>query len=454
MYPLLYKTANLFIPGGIARHRRLQELNRNQWMSPEELRALQLTKIQRLVEHAYANVPFYQQRLKESGIYPNDIRTLEDFCQIPTLTKQDIRTHREAMVAENLPRSAIQREATGGATGEPLVFYVSDDFRRWNWAAAVRAESWYGHRPGEKEAWIWGADRDLPHWKRSRRLKARLKRQRWLNSFDMDGERMEAFAQMLERFQPALIVGYTSSMYLFAKYLENTNRTSIRPRAVETSAEKLYRFQRDTIERVFDCPVIDHYASRELGAIAAQCQDGRMHVFDDLRYLEVLTDGRTAEPGQVGNVVVTNLANDTMPFLRYETGDLAIRAEETCPCGRGLSLLQEIVGRSADIFTTPSGKLISGLYFVHRMRGAPGVRRFQVHQSSKDTIRIFVEPSDQGVNETWLEHRRQEFDAHVGKDTRVHLKIVDRIPATPAGKHLFTLSEVPVDLNRERIPSR
>jgi phenylacetate-CoA ligase len=143
-----------------------------------------------------------------------------------------------------------------------------------------------------------------------------------------------------------------------------------------------------------------------------------------------------------------------MPFLRYETGDLAIRAEETCPCGRGLSLLQEIVGRSADIFTTPSGKLISGLYFVHRMRGAPGVRRFQVHQSSKDTIRIFVESSDQGVNETWLEQRRQEFAAHVGKDTRVHLKIVDRIPATPAGKHLFTLSEVPVDLNGERIPSR
>jgi phenylacetate-CoA ligase len=454
MYPLLYRLANLFTPGGVSRHRRLQELNHNQWMSPEVIRELQLRKLQRLVEYAYTNVPFYRQRFEEIGVRPNDIRTLEDFGRLPTLTKQDIRTHREAMVAEKLPRSALHHEATGGATGEPLAFYVSDDFRRWNWAATVRAESWYGHQPGEKEAWIWGADRDLPDWKWWRRLKARLKRQRWLNSFDMDEERMQAFAQILEHFQPALIVGYTSALYLFTEYLENTKIRCIRPRAVETSAEKLHGFQRDTIERVFECPVIDHYASRELGAIAAQCLHGRMHVFDDLRYVEVLADRQAAESGQVGQVVITNLANDVMPFLRYETGDLAIRTEETCPCGRGLSLLQEVVGRSADIFTTPSGKLISGLYFVHRMRGAPGVRRFQVHQSSKDTIWMFVEPSDHGADETWLEHKRQEFDAHVGSDTCVHLKIVDRIPTTPAGKHLFTLSEVPVDIVGERIPSR
>jgi phenylacetate-CoA ligase len=154
MYSLLVKCARLLSPNGIARHRHLQELKRNQWMSPEALRSLQLQKIQRLVEHAYANVPFYRQRLMDTGMHPSDIKTLDDYHQLPVLTKQDIRTHREALVARNLPRRAMHLDATGGSTGEPLTFYLSDDFHTWNEAAAMRAESWYGYQPGKKEAWI------------------------------------------------------------------------------------------------------------------------------------------------------------------------------------------------------------------------------------------------------------------------------------------------------------
>jgi phenylacetate-CoA ligase len=453
MYSSFYKCVSLVFPGGIARYRRLHELNRSQWMSRQELRELQLRKIQRVVEHAYTNVPFYRQRFEEMGIDPSIIKTLDDFCRVPILTQQDIRTHREALVARNLPRRFIHPDATGGSTGEPLNFYVSNEFKHWNWAAAVRAESWHGHKPGYKEAWIWGADRDMPQWNWSRRLKARLKRQRWFNSFNMDEEKIEAFARMLARFQPELIVGYTSSLYLFATFLQKRNITSIRPRAVETSAEKLYDFQRRAIEQAFDCPVVDHYASRELGAIAAQCLAGGMHVFDDVRYLEVLTHGQAAKAGQVGEVVITDLTNYAMPFLRYKNGDLAIRVEQPCSCGRGLSLLQEVVGRTTDIFSTPSGKMISGLYFVHRMRGAPGIRRFQVHQTSKDSIKILVEESEERLDEAWLENRRQEFNVHVGWDTHIDFQVVDRIPATPAGKHLFTLSDVPVNLNGESIPT-
>jgi len=451
MYPLLLKYVRLLSPSGMARYRHLQELKRNQWLSPEELRTLQLQKIQRMVRHAYANVPFYRQRLTDIGMHPNDIKTLDDFHQLPVLTKQDIRTQREALVARNLPRRAIHLDATGGSTGEPLTFYLSDDFHVWNGAAAIRAESWYGYQPGHKEVWIWGADRDLPQWTWSRRLKARLKRQRWLNSFNLSEEQIETFARLVVRFKPKFIIGYVSSLYLFAKYLAKKGITDIRPQAVETSAEKLYDFQRALLEQTFDCPVIDHYASRELGCIAAQCLEGGMHVADDVRYLEVVTDGQPAEPGQVGEIIVTDLTNLAMPFLRYKNGDLAIRADEPCSCGRGLSVLREIVGRTSDIFTTPGGRLISGLYFVHRMRGAPGVRRFQVHQASVDTIDILFEASEEEIDEAWLESRRQEFQEHAGSDIRLCMKKVKQIPPTPAGKLLFTTSEVPVSLDGEKI---
>lgn len=445
MYPILYKYARAFSPANIVTHRCLQELERNQWLSPEGLRALQLQKIQQIVEHAYVNVPFYRQRFVEIGLHPGDIKTLEDFHQLPVLTKQDIRTHLEALVARNLPHRVLHPEATGGSTGEPLVFFVSDDFRRWNAAVTARARSWYGYQPGSKQAWIWGADRDLPHWRWSERFKARLRRQRWLHAFNMGKEQMETFAQTLVRFKPKFIFGYVSSIYLFARYLQG-EKITIRPEVVETSAEKLYDFQRELIEQVFGCPVVDLYGSREFGCIASQCLSGGMHIADDVRYVEIITDGQPAAPGQIGEVVITDLTNYAMPFLRYKIGDLASYTDKPCSCGRGLSVLREVIGRTTDIFTTPSGKLISGLYFVHRLRGAPGIERFQVHQPSKDTIEILFEASE-GVDETWLENRWREFQEHIGPDVRLYIKRVKQIPPTPAGKHLFTKSEVPVSFS-------
>ncbi len=452
MYPLFYKMANLLLdPDGIIKYKYLRELERNQWRSQEELEILQLDKIQKIVEHAYVNVPFYKQRLTKAGMHPGDIKTLDDFQQLPVLTKQDIRMHQESLVAKNLPQRAMHLDATGGSTGEPLSFYLSTDFKRWNWAASVRAESWHGHQPGNKEAWIWGADRDMPHWKWSKRLKARLKRQRWFNSFNMDENKMEEFAQVLVRFKPELLVGYTSALYLFAKYLEKRGIDDIRPKAVETSAEKLYDFQRTCLERVFACPVFDHYVSRELGCIAAQCPAGGMHVADDVRYVEVVANDRAAEPGQIGEIIVTDLTNFAMPFLRFKNGDRAVRADKPCSCGRGLSVLDEVVGRTADIFTTPDGKLISGLYFFHRLRGAPGIDRFQVRQLSDGAIEILFEALDEGVDENWLKDREREFREHFGEKTRLCFKKVQQIPPTSAGKHLFMISQVPVNLNGEQI---
>ena len=176
-----------------------------------------------------------------------------------------------------------------------------------------------------------------------------------------------------------------------------------------------------------------------------------MHVADDVRYIETVINGRAAEPGEVGEIVATDLTNLAMPFIRYKNGDLAIRSEKPCPCGRGLSVLEEVVGRTSDIFTTPSGRLLSGIYFVHRLRGAPGIDRFQVHQPSKDIIEILYEASRSGVDEAWLEDKQREFQAHLGRDVCLRFKRVEQIPPTRAGKHLFTSSDVPLALGGKEI---
>jgi len=162
MYTLLYKYATLVRPSGRTVHRNLKELMRTQWLTAEELRVLQLHKVKRLVEHAYTNVPFYTQRFQEAGIHPNDIKTLDDFRQIPVLTRDDIQCNLESLVATNFPHSALRYDATGGATGEPLGFYHTMEHAYWKWAGELRILNWFGFEPGRKQAYIMGRDFVVP----------------------------------------------------------------------------------------------------------------------------------------------------------------------------------------------------------------------------------------------------------------------------------------------------
>jgi len=448
VYSLLYKYAGLLRPSGRRVHRNLKDLLYTQWLPLEELQALQLRKIQHLVAHAYTNVPFYRQRFQEAGIDPSDIKTLDDFRRIPVLTRDDVQRNLKSLVAKNIPSSALRPDATGGATGEPLRFYNTIEHIYWKWAGQSRIRSWFGLEPGCKQAYIAGRDFAIPH-ARSEKIRVWFRRQKWLNSFDMSREKMQAFAETLVRFQPQLIVGYNSSLWLFAQYLEQTGFTGIHPKVVIGAADKLYDFERELIEKVFGCSVRDCCSGREVGVMAVQCPEGSMHVPAELNYLEVIANGQPAKPGELGEVIVTSLTNFGMPFIRYKNGDLARPEDQSCPCGRSLPVLRELVGRTSDFFTTPDGRLISGLYFVRKMRGCPGVKRYQVHQSSVDKVEIIFEARDD-LDQDWLESRRREIQAHLGASVELSLRRVDHVPITPGGKRLFTTSAVPVDLSDGR----
>jgi phenylacetate-CoA ligase len=443
MYSTLYKYARLALPSGRALRRNLNELLRTQWLSKEEVQTLQWSKIKRLLEHAYSNVPFYRQRFDDIGLHPNDIKSLADFRQIPLLSRAEVKENLESFVAVNFPRDRLGKDATGGSTGEPLNFYYHPDWRYWNWATAFRVQNWYRIQPGCRQAWIAGRDFVAPA-KLSQKIRVWFRRQKWLNSFDMSEDKLHAFAETLVRFKPEFIIGYNSSLWLFAQYLEQQGITEIYPKAVQGGAEKLYDFQREVIERVFNCPLIDYYASREIGVMAAQCPEGSIHVSAEICYLEVVDDnGQPAMPGEIGEVVVTDLVNWAMPFIRYKNGDMASLEDHPCRCGRGLPVLRELAGRTSDFFTTPEGKIISGLYFVHRLRGWPGVKKYQVHQSAEENIEILFEAGND-LDQEWLENRRQEFQANLGSSVKLSFKKVDQIPPTRAGKHVFTTSKVPL----------
>jgi phenylacetate-CoA ligase len=326
---------------------------------------------------------------------------------------------------------------------------IDDEGQQWKRACTLRADEWSGWRFGERVARLWGGP---THRKRGWRGLLRnevLERAVWLDTLHLDEPALAAFAEQLRRRPPSLLFGHAHSVYLFAEYLRQAGGAPIRPRGIITTAMVLHPWQRRSIEDVFGCPVTNRYGCEEVSLIACECEqhDG-LHINADSLYVEVIRDGRPAEPGEPGSVVITDLANRAMPLLRYQVGDVAVRSERRCPCGRGLPLLEQIEGREADYVTTPAGELISGISLTdHFACRVPGIVQLQIIQ---ETLRQFrfrvVRGPDFGPHS--LEQMRALVVERFGPDVAWECQYVERIPQEPSGKYRFCISKVPNPFTR------
>jgi phenylacetate-CoA ligase len=142
-----------------------------------------------------------------------------------------------------------------------------------------------------------------------------------------------------------------------------------------------------------------------------------------------------------GRILVTDLTNYTMPFLRYQLEDIGSWAEGLCACGRPFRRLAKIWGRSTDFVVTPQGKIIHGEYFTHLFYGLPQIQTFQLVQETRESVRLeyVLRP---GVTEFPLEELHRRTQAVLGASVLCEIKRVDQISRPASGKHRFTISKV------------
>ena len=440
MYARLYRGLRLFAPSGWKTRKHLHDLEQIQWWSRADLEVWQFSRIRQVVRHAYEHVPYYRQRFLQEGIHPEDLKTLEDFRALPFLTREDVNAHLHDLVATDF-RGKFHSKTTGGSTGQPMRFF--NEYSFWRKAVLLRGHLWYGIQEGEKSAWVMGDLRDMPEWSWQRRWRAAISRKRYLNAFSMTEAKMQDFAQMLVRWQPARIRAYPSALHLFARFLREHRIKGIRPRLIETTSEKITEPQRELIEEVFQCPIVDCYASLEFGTIAYQCEAGKLHVCEPC-YLEIVADRRAVDPGQMGEVVITSLDQFAMPFIRYKIDDMGVYESDPCPCGRGLPVLCEIVGRKSDFLVSDEGCFVHGQFFARIFRLKPEIARYQVYQADRRHLEVRL-VCRQFVSDEWLKGVQREIENRFGKSMLVSLKVVDRIELTRAGKHRIIISEVKPD---------
>ena len=429
--------------------RHLRELEESQFYSPDRIADLQMERLKRLLMHAFRNCPFYTQRFNEAGFDPARMQTPDDLRLLPVLTKKDIQDNLEQLTARNLHPSDLVPDKTGGSTGHPLNFFINQDRVYSRNAAALRHDRWTGWDIGHKVAYLWGHHGDLSmvNQFKSRIRNFVLHRSLILDATSITTPKLAQFRKDLLRFRPLIYVGYANSVYLYARFLKETSVTEYhRPTAIITSAEMLDPEQRRIIEEVFECKVFNRYGSRETSIIASECdRHTGLHVCAETIYLELIADGRPARPGQLGKIIVTDLMNYGMPFIRYRIEDIGRPSEQqTCSCGRGLPLLDMAAGRVTDFLLTPEGKIISGPSMAHTLvANTPGLAQAQLVQEKKDELVMKIVRGEKFSDES-VKYLEREVTRFFGPTVKLKLEYVESIPPEASGKYRFSVSKLDV----------
>jgi phenylacetate-CoA ligase len=422
--------------------RYLRTLERTQFDAPDVVRERQLTAVRQIVRHAWETVPFYRDRWAAAGLHPDAVRSLDDLRQFPVLTKNDIRAAGDRLRSDAC-RGPMTRKTTSGSTGVPLTIAVDDDAMAWKRAYTLRSDQWSGWRLGQRVARLWGhGTAEAGTW-RDRLWRRVVLRERFLNTLGIDRTGLKAFADRLRRRPPGLLFGHAHSLYLLAAFVRKYCAGAIRPTGIVSAAMTLHAWQRCVIEEAFGRPVTDRYGCEETSLIACECEEHRgLHLNADGVFAEVVPDERlNAGPG-AGRLLLTDLTNRAMPLVRYQVGDVVVPTDRRCPCGRGLPLIERVVGREADYVLTPGGMLISGIsltdHFATEIRGAAQV---QIVQEKLTFLRLRMVPGDGFGPDS---HRqietlvRNTFGPRMG----YAVELVDAIPQEASGKYRFCVSPV------------
>lgn len=428
---------------------RLRHLERTEWRSLDEIEAMQAGDLRRLLRHAYTNTPHYRAQFEAAGITPNDIRDGRDLSRLPILNRSDAREAGDRRTSRSPPLPTVMK-ATSGTMGQPLVFGYDADSEYWRQAIKLRGYGWAGYRPGDRSLHYWGAAaaKNPSRFTRSKiALDRQIRRETYVNCTVRDDASMRAAVDEIRRVRPKVMLCYTQAGADLARYINDHALRAWGEIAVICGAERLFPADREALRAAFGDGIFETYGCREVMLIGAECEahDG-LHLSAENLLVEVIVRDeageRAAQPGEIGEVVITDLHNFGMPFIRYANGDLAqAGAAGLCACGRALPKLGAVEGRVTETLRDGAGGRVSGLVFnvMFASALAASVRQFQAvqHKDGSITLKLVpLRPLDAAAHESI-----KTTCARYLKGVTVRTEEVGEIPVGKSGKRQVVVVE-------------
>lgn len=355
-----------------------------------------------------------------------------DLDSYPVLCKKQI-TH--SMKDFILPNVRLSWRSTSGSTGIPFKFPKDREATAHMDAIMYHFYSWHGIEVGDKQARIWGAKLGLMG-RLFEKIKDCILNRKRLSAFRMDDLSCSQYFNKLRKYKPKYFYSYANAMYQFALSLERQGldgRLLDIPVAICTG-EVLFPFQREKIEAVLGCKVVNEYGTTENGIIAFECEYKKLHIAPTIE-VEILNP----DTNGYGNVVVTELNSKVIPFLRYNTGDIARISDNICECGKPYHVLELKEGRQHDIIICPDGKIVYASLLSYVLKKY--VIKFKAIQEKIDLIQINIVP----IVEYSKAHENKiitDLTNCLGPDIHISITVFEDILPEKSGKLRYFESKV------------
>ncbi len=430
MNPILIASIFLSKPrGGFVTNRLLNLLTKSQWTDRTNIEYIQQQKLAEVLNYARFNVPYYHSYSGWTECPPNELHNR--LQQYPILSKDEIRSNPSAMHSIVDSQSCMSKSSTGGTTGQPIEIWRSRYHLAIAAAAYWRGLSWLGIMPWFRNVSIRTVSKSSWYG----HLRLTLARTMVIDAFGKQHSDLLPASRRIQRFRPKYVTGYVSDILAIGKAC---HETGISVDTVLTTGEMLYPHQREEIKRLYGAKVSSYYGCNEVGAMAFECDHGQMHVTDEHVIMEVVNDDGIPVWDEPGRILLTDLDNHLTPFIRYDVGDIGVLTRNSCPCGRNLTVLQEIDGRTQDALVNEFGARLSTLFFAAQFKHLKAIHRMQLVQNSLDHIDLLYEgksaDTDSELNAVINEIRRR-----LGSQMQVQPRRVETLVYTRRGKYQLVI---------------
>ena len=362
------------------------ELRKIQSIPEQEFENFFKNKKQEIVEYHLKNNPFYQKFAGNTS--------LKNWKDLPIMHKKDFQKPLKERLSVGYTLKNVYVNKTSGSSGNPFIFAKDKYGHALTWASNMARFGWHGINFNSScQARFYGIPLDFMG-NTKERFKDFLSHRYRFPIFDLSDNILEGFLKKFEIKKFDYINGYTSSIVLFAKFLQQKNMVlkDICPtlKACVVTSEMLFEEDKMLLKKQFGVPVINEYGASELDLIAFGNTEEEWQVNSETLFVEILDDEDNVLPyGESGRIVITSLFNKAHPFIRYDIGDIGILDQKSTP---KKPILKKLIGRANDVVILPSGKKSPGLTFYYVTKSIieddSNVKEFVIKQTKIDNFEV------------------------------------------------------------------
>lgn len=419
----------------------LSLIERSENASRNQILEMQNQAFLNLVSQAYSFSPYYKNTLDKNGLTPKSFYSIEDIGKFTILTKDIIKSKRDSLKAKNQQATKYITRTSGGTTGEPIKMDVNSQSALIDLYFYYRGLKWMGYNPGSSMIKFFGGSlggNNSPTLRN--KIKKFVSGELFLPAFSLTRENCNEYFDQIQKRGKTFLQGYVSTLYTLAIYAKETNRAKkLNILGVFTTAEQLPSEQAAFISEVFSCEVKSFYGCAEINCLGFQTKMGGPYIIpEEIVHIENCGKQHSIHEN---SFLTTSLYNYTTPLIRYLNGD-----NGRLITGEKYLLIDELYGRTADMFKHPNGSYISSIVATQTMQITGlthKIKRYQLVQKDIDSIELrYSLFENQYLEKNELDKIVAMYKKRLGEEFKLAPIQTETFIKSSSGKHRLMINQI------------